>query len=912
MTEEKTYRVAQVAKELNVGHEKIVEFLNKKGFNIKNDPNAKISAHQYELCVEEFIADKIFRDKLISKIKEHFHSPEKEDKTKSKKTKETPLIQEDEKIKPKEKIEIKVKTPKITILGHIDESEKKSIKKETQIQTETKIESTPSEINDKQNKEIDTNLINIEEPKKEDITINGPVVLGKIDLKPEYHKTKEPKKVETYKTKEETQIFKTQKDTKTVEKEEEPKTPEKVEYKPPQKKAEKVFTTKSDSFKKYFIPKKIKPKKHLKKIKQEKVTNQQIQKPTISEKEIEKTITQVKASEKKEMSTYIYRREKREEKKEKYLAELELLEKEKKKIKVSEFVTVSEFASMINVPVNEIIKEFMSLGLPISINQRLDSSYLSLIAEKYGYEIVLIDALEEELAEELEEDKPEDLKPRPPIVTVMGHVDHGKTKLLDYIRNTNVVAGEAGGITQHIGAYSVELPDGRKITFIDTPGHEAFTAMRARGAQVTDIAVIVIAADDGIMPQTIEAINHAQAAGVRMIFAINKIDKPEANPEKVKEQLANLNILVEDWGGNYQCQEISAKLGTNVDKLLEKILFEAELLDLKANPNKRAFGYVLESSLDKGKGYVASLLVKEGTLKIGDIILAGTYYGRVRSMFNERGQKVTQAPPSTPVQVLGLDGAPQAGVKFIVLKEEQKAKEIANKRKQILREQSFKTKKLITLDEISKRLKTGYKELNVIIKGDVDGSVEAISDSLLKLSTDEVKVNVIHKAVGQISESDIMLAVASNAIVVGFQVRPSVEARKLAEQEHVEVRLYSIIYDILDDFKKAIEGMLSPIIKEEITGSAEIKQIFKISKVGNVGGCVVIDGKIQANSNVRLIRNGVVVYTGKIKNLKRFKDDVKEVIQGQECGILLENYQDIKVGDIIEAYTEIETKKKLT
>ncbi|HOK52482.1 MAG TPA: translation initiation factor IF-2, partial [Bacteroidales bacterium] len=552
-----------------------------------------------------------------------------------------------------------------------------------------------------------------------------------------------------------------------------------------------------------------------------------------------------------------------------------------------------------------------SIGLFVSINQRLDAETITLLAEEYNYKVEFVSA-ELQAAIEEEEDNPEDLQPRPPIVTVMGHVDHGKTKLLDFIRNTNVVAGEAGGITQHIGAYSVTLDDGRQITFLDTPGHEAFTAMRARGAKITDVAVIVVAADDGVKPQTKEAINHALAAGVPIVFAINKIDLPTANPDRVREELAQMNILVEEWGGKYQSQEISAKTGLNVDKLLEKVLLEAELLDLKANPNRRAKGTVIESSLDKGRGYVATVLVSTGTLRVGDLVLAGTSWGKVKAMFNERNKCIDAAGPSTPVLILGLNGAPQAGDEFHVLTDEKEAKEIALKREQLQREQELRTRKHITLDEIGRRIAIGnFKELNIIVKGDVDGSVEALSDSLIKLSTEEIQVNIIHKAVGQISESDVLLAAASNAIIIGFQVRPSMNARKLAEKEQIEIRLYSIIYDAIEDLKDAMEGMLSPIIKEEIVATLEVLEIFKISKVGTVAGCMCREGKIQRNSKVRVIRDGIVVYSGELGSLKRFKDDVKEVVAGQDCGLTIENFNDIKVGDVIEAYVETEVKKKL-
>lgn len=610
-----------------------------------------------------------------------------------------------------------------------------------------------------------------------------------------------------------------------------------------------------------------------------------------------------------------YRKEKREQAAAKSQEEMAQEIAEKKVLKVTEFVTVNDLATLMNnTPVNEVIKACMDLGLMVSINQRLDAEALVLVAEQFGYKVEFVTAdLTEEIKGSSEQaDREEDLVPRPPIITVMGHVDHGKTSLLDYIRKSNVIAGEAGGITQHIGAYNVKLPDGRRITFLDTPGHEAFTAMRARGAQLTDLAIIIIAADDAVMPQTVEAINHAQAANVPMVFAINKIDKPGAQPERIYQQLAQMNILTEAWGGKYQCQEISAKKGLNVDKLLEKVLLETDLLDLKANPNKNGVGAVIESSLDKGRGYLATVLVQDGTLKTGDMVLSGSYYGRVKAMFNERGQKVKEAGPSTPVSILGLNGAPSAGDKFNVMSDEKEAKAIANKREQLLQIQGIKTQKHMTLEEIGRRIAIGnFKELNVIVKGDVDGSVEALSDSLIKLSTEQVRVNVIHKAVGAISESDVILAEASDAVIIGFQVRPSTDARKLADEQGIEIRLYSVIYDAINDVKDGIEGMLEPIKKEEITGTAEVKQTFKISKVGTIAGCLVRDGKIAKTAQCRLIRDGIVVYTGELASLKRGKDDVKEVSAGMECGIGIDKFNDLKVGDNIEAFVITEIKQTL-
>ena len=638
-----------------------------------------------------------------------------------------------------------------------------------------------------------------------------------------------------------------------------------------------------------------------------------IVRPEVSDEEVSKqvkdTLARLTAKGAKSKSSK-YRKDKREAVAERMNEEFEREEMERSTLKVTEFVTVSELATMMNVSPTEVIMACMNLGLMVSINQRLDAEALVVVAEEFGYKTEFVSVeIQEAIADETE-DKEEDLVPRPPIVTVMGHVDHGKTSLLDNIRKTNVIEGEAGGITQHIGAYSVVL-NGQKITFLDTPGHEAFTAMRARGAAVTDVAIIIVAADDSVMPQTIEAINHAQAAGVPMVFAINKIDKPNANPDHIKEQLSQMNYLVESWGGKYQDQEVSAKKGMNLDKLLEKVLLEAEMLDLKANPNKKAQGTVIESTLDKGRGYVSTILVQSGTLRVGDVILSGTYTGRVKAMFNENGKKVDEAGPSTPVQVLGLNGAPQAGDTFNVMDDDRSAREIANKREQLARMQGIMTQKHVTLDEIGRRIAIGsFKELNIIVKGDVDGSIEAMSGSLIKLSKETVQVNVIHAAVGQISESDVLLAAASNAIIVGFQVRPSASARRLAEKEEIEIRLYSIIYDAINDIKDAIEGMLEPVMKEEIICSVEVLEIFKITKVGTVAGCIVREGKLQRSTPIRVIRDGIVIYTGKLGSLKRFKDDVKEVTVGQDCGLNIESFNDIRVGDIVEGYEQVEVKRK--
>jgi len=636
--------------------------------------------------------------------------------------------------------------------------------------------------------------------------------------------------------------------------------------------------------------------------------------PEVNEEDVQKQIkdTLAKLTNKGTKSkTSKYRREKRDAVQAKLQVETEQAEQKKNVLQVTEFVSVNELATMMNVPATDVISTCMNLGLLVSINQRLDAETMALLADEFSYKVEFVSVdLVESIKEE--DDNPEDLEPRPPIVTVMGHVDHGKTKLLDVVRDANVVAGEAGGITQHIGAYGVKLEDGRRITFLDTPGHEAFTAMRARGAQITDVAIIVVAADDGVKPQTVEAINHAAAAGVPIVFAINKIDLPAANPEKIKEELAAMNYMVEDWGGKYQSQEISAKGNMNIEELLEKVLLEAELLDLQANPAKGARGTIIESTLDKGRGNIATILVESGTLRIGDVVLAGQYYGHVKAMFNERGKKIKEAGPSTPTLILGFNGAPQAGESFNVMGSDKEAKEIANKREQLQREQELRTTKHITLDEIGRRIAIGnFQELNVIVKGDVDGSIEALSDSLIKLSTEEIQVNIKHKAVGQISESDILLAAASNAIVIGFQVRPSLSARKLAEKEQIDIRLYSIIYDAIEEVKAAMEGMLSPEIREEITATLEVLEAFKITKVGTIAGCMVKEGKIRRTSKVRLIRDGIVIYSGELGSLKRFKDDAREVVTGLECGLNIENFNDIKVGDMVEAYEVTELKKTL-
>jgi translation initiation factor IF-2 len=725
--------------------------------------------------------------------------------------------------------------------------------------------------------------------------LNGPKVVGKINIENFLEKEKELER----KRKKEKEAFKAERKKKAANKKKRKRIKkEKVSIK------DKDKTQGRDRDKGKPFPKKKKTRSKAKDSREE-ITEEDVQ------KQIKNTLARMETK-KQKSKTAKYRRDKRDAVYKKKEEEKQKEEESKNILQVNEFASVNELASMMDKPVTEIIATCMNIGLNVSINQRLDAETMTLVADEFGYDVEFVSA--DDLLEDNEEveDAPEDLEPRAPIITVMGHVDHGKTKLLDYIRHTNVVAGEAGKITQHVGAYSVELDNGKIISFLDTPGHEAFTAMRARGAQVTDLAIIVIAADDGVMPQTVEAINHASAAGVPMVFAINKVDKPTVDPEKIKEILANMNYLVEDWGGKYQSQEISALKGTNVDELLEKVLLEAELLELKANPNCPAEGTIIESSLDKGRGYVSTMLVQRGTLKKGDIVLSGQCYGRVKAMFNERQKPIKETGPATPAVVLGLNGAPQAGDTFKVMESDSEAKNIAQKRQQLAREQSLRTQKHITLDEIGRRLALGnFQEINVVVKGDVDGSIEAMADSLIKLSTEELQVNVIHKAVGQITETDVMLASASNAVIIGFQVRPSVGARKLAEKEEIEIRLYSIIYDAINDMKDAMEGMLSPEIKEKITGTAEVKEVFKITKVGTVAGCKVVDGKIFRNNKARVIRDGIVVYTGELESLKRFKNDVKDVASGYECGLNVENFNDIKVGDVIESFEEVEVKQTL-
>lgn len=961
--DQKAIRLSKAAREFNVGIQTIIEFLHKKGFDISSDPNGKIPPEAYSLIVKEYSSDL-----SVKKDAEKLALKEKITLKKSLSIDDMDKGKEGEPVEPDEEFLItdisgakkhldlhpEARKPEIRPAGKIDLTPPaKTVKSETEAPAAREAVAEPAE----PVAHTADQVSEVIEPKK-------PKVVGKVDLeklsgKPEKVSRKGAVKAAPEKEAErheEEVAEKISNEPEVKEKAEEVKAPAepketeifrpvineklaapkvitKIELVPEVRKAREPGEAKQkreDHKKRERIKPRQREKVAFENIPGETVEQKKEKKPVprdhrpdrkksfralrpeVDREDVVKNIRDVNLLMSKSKSKVArYRRDKRDAISQRMKDETEKKELEKSVLKVTEFVSVNELATMMDVPVVDIISTCMSLGLIVSINQRLDAETMALVAEEFGFTVEFVSAELQEAVRE-EEDNAENLVPRPPIVTVMGHVDHGKTKLLDYIRNTNVVAGEAGGITQHIGAYSVTLDNGRTITFLDTPGHEAFTAMRARGAQITDIVIIVVAADDGVMPQTREAINHAHAAGVPIIFAINKIDKPTANPDKIREELANMNFLVEEWGGKYQSQEISAKSGTNIDLLLEKILLQAELLDLKANPNKRAIGTVIESSLDKGRGFVATMLVKAGTLRLGDVVLAGSCYGHVKAMYNERNQKVEEAGPSMPVLLLGLNGAPQAGDKFNVMDSDKEARDIATKRAQLQREQDLRTQKHITLDEIGRRIAIGnFQELNIIVKGDVDGSVEALSDSLIKLSTEEIQVNIIHKAVGQISESDILLAAASNAVVVGFQVRPSLSARKLAEKEGIDIRLYSIIYDAIEEIRAAMEGMLSPEIREEITGTLEVRETFKIGKVGTVAGCFVRDGKLTRNTKVRVIRDGIVIYTGELGSLKRFKDDVKEVTSGYECGLNITDFNDIKTGDVIEGYQTVQVKKTL-
>ena len=927
-------RLSKIARQFNIGLGTLIDFLNGKGANItSSDPNAKISDEFMPAVEAKFggdLAAKQDSEKVATKLKEMIDVSKKK-----------PSSEEDEAEK-----EVIIKTTSIAATQEKPAVAQKPVEAPVlEKQPEPVVEETPASVavapvEAPAEKVVETPVV-ASAPVEEEIAPSAPE-------KPVEEKPAEPEAPETQETVAESPAAEPVKPAEEQPVRKEPREAViEVEKLAGPKVMGKVDLSKFETPKKKGKRERIKPGQSQKvDVTKINASNNQSKggngggkngggkgrnrgkdrfRPAMTEaeteemqKEIQKQIkeTYARMNEGKGKNNFgaKHRKEKREAAADRLQEEIQQQELDKKVLKVTEFVTVNDLATLMNnTPVTKVIAACMSLGLMVSINQRLDAETLVLVAEEFGYEVEFVTAnLTEEINSEEETDKPEDLVPRPPVITVMGHVDHGKTSLLDYIRKANVIAGEAGGITQHIGAYNVKLPSGRRITFLDTPGHEAFTAMRARGAKMTDLAIIIIAADDAIMPQTVEAISHAQAAGVPMVFAINKIDKPGANPDKIREQLSNMNILVEDWGGKYQCQEISAKKGINVDLLLDKVLLEADMLDLKANPNRRATGAVIESSLDKGRGYLATVLVQNGTMRVGDVMLSGCYTGRVKAMFNERGQKVDEAGPSTPVSVLGLNGAPTAGETFNIMADEREAKEIANKREQLIRIQGIKTQKHMTLEEIGRRIAIGnFKELNVIVKGDVDGSVEALSDSLIKLSTEEVRVNVIHKAVGAISESDVLLAAASDAVIIGFQVRPSTGARKLAEKEEIEIRLYSVIYDAINEVKDGIEGMLAPEEKEEITATAEVLETFKISKVGTIAGAIVREGKLQRTSKIRVIRDGIVVYTGELGSLKRFKDDVKEVVSGQDCGLNILNYNDIKVGDIVEAYQVVEVKRTL-
>jgi translation initiation factor IF-2 len=887
----KPIRLGKAAGELNVGIPTLIEFLQSKGIKIDTNPNTRLEPEHFDLLCQEFAADQNLKEQSKSASRRE----RRESISINDKPEETPIVEIDEEeddvtinieeikqqvytgtaneVSPKSsKSSDDSNDIKVQVVGKIDLSsinQKTRPDKKKPEPVEPEIKKVEEKIEEKApEKETEPEIETIRFERQ---VLSGPTVLGKIDLPVEKPKTPSasPSSDDAQSKRKRKRIKKVEINTGST------------ATKPGQGK---------------FSP------------------GQKFEKKEISEQDIQKEIKETLArlsNQGGKSKASKNRRSKRDLVAQRRQEELEQAELEEKILKLTEFVTVSELASMMNVQPTQVISVCMSLGIFASINQRLDAETIQIVADEFGYETQFVSAEVQE-AIQVVEDKEEDLVDRPPIITVMGHVDHGKTSLLDKIRNANVTEGEAGGITQHIGAYSVTLKDGRKMTFLDTPGHEAFTAMRARGAQVTDVAIIIVAADDDVMPQTKEAISHAQAANVPMIFAINKIDKPGANADKIREQLSAMNILVEEWGGKYQCQEISAKQNLNIDLLLDKVLLEAELLNLRANPNKNAVGTVIESSLDKGKGYVTNMLVEAGTMRVGDVILVGRYYGRVRAMHDEHGKNLKEAGPAQPVSVLGISGAPSAGDKFHVLDDEKEAKSIAQKREQLYREQGLRTTKHITLDEIGRRLAIGdFKELNIIVKGDVDGSIEALSDALLNLSTPEIQINIIHKGVGAISEADVNLASASDAIIIGFQVRPSLSARKLAENEQIDIRLYSVIYKAIEEIKAAMEGMLSPDIEEKIIGSAEIRETFDISKVGTIAGCYVLDGLIKRTSKIRVIRDGIVVHTGVLGSLKRFKDDVKEVKNNYECGLNIDKFDDIHVGDIVEAFEEVEVARKL-
>ena len=929
-------RLSKLTKQFSIGLARLVDFLNEKGANVEMNPNAKISDEFLPAIEAKFGEDlKLKKDseKVTIKLKEIIEMgskkkssqeeelPEKEVVIKSNALNTEPVKIEPE-VKPEpvkeEVVPVEVKPepvkeeaapepvaagPKVVAKIDLSQFEKKPVKKEEEKPAPAPVVEEPAPAPApavEPQPEVQEEKPQPREVKIEVEKLAGPKVVDKIDLS-QFDSKKKKKKRERIDKSAGQKVDVT-----------------KIEATNGGKKDKNNKNNNAQQQNNNNQGKKDNNKKNRRdrggdKFKPAMTEAEQEEMQREIQKQIKETYARMNEGKKNNFGAK-HRKDKREAASQRMQEEMEMQQLEQKVLKVTEFVTVNDLATLMNnTPVTKVIGACMSLGMMVSINQRLDAETLVLVAEEFGYEVEFVTAnLTDAIAQGQTEDSEEDLLPRPPVITVMGHVDHGKTSLLDHIRSANVIAGEAGGITQHIGAYHVELPDGQAITFLDTPGHEAFTAMRARGAKMTDVAIIIVAADDCIMPQTVEAINHAQAAGVPMIFAINKIDKDGANPDKIREQLSQMNILVEDWGGKYQCQEISAKKGINVDLLLEKVLLESEMLELKANPNKMASGAIIESSLDKGRGYLATILVQNGTLRVGDVMLSGCYTGKVKAMFNERGQKVTEAGPSTPVSVLGLNGAPTAGETFVVMADEKEAKDIANKREQLIRIQGIKTQKHMTLEEIGRRIAIGnFKELNVIVKGDVDGSVEALSDSIIKLSTEEVRVNVIHKAVGAISESDILLAAASDAIIIGFQVRPMPSARKLAEKEEIEIRLYSVIYDCINELKSGIEGMLEPEQKEVVTATAEVQETFKISKVGTIAGCIVREGKLTRTAKVRVIRDGIVVYTGELGSLKRFKDDVKEVHMGMDCGLNINGYNDVKVGDVVEAYTIEEIKRTL-
>ena len=950
MSDAKTMRLSKVAKEFNLSLGKITEFLATKGRSVENNPNAKIGDEEYSLLSKEFSGDKSAKEEAqhvglsLNKLK-----------------RESIVVEDLKSIKAKELEELREKEKLEAEAAKIAQEKRKL--EEAKLQAEKFAELV---------KPIEQSSVT----EDSNTTIAGPKVLGKMDLSALNQKTKPDKKSkkekeDEKKSEEKTSKTKGEKKNEDVElptpiesspiveatiivesteseeqkevfhetvyqKLEGPKIMGKIEL-PVNKEIKKsngpAAGANIDKKKRKRIRKGGMSAEEIKKVgtEQAQIAKEKAKekygdprarknvpreaRPALTDVEIQAQIKETLArlsSKGSKSKTSKYRRDKRDEVRDKMAEKQELSDLEKKTLQVTEFVSANQLAQMMDVSVTQIISTCMSLGLFVSINQRLDAETLAIVAEEFGFKTEFVSVEVQEAIEEQDAENPEDLVERPPIVTIMGHVDHGKTSLLDHIRKSNVIAGEAGGITQHIGSYNVKMESGKSITFLDTPGHEAFTAMRARGAKVTDVVIIVVAADDSVMPQTKEAINHAQAAGVPMIIAINKIDKPGANPDKIREALSAMNILVEEWGGKVQCQEISAKMGKNIDLLLEKVVLEAELLDLKANPKAKASGSVIEAKLDKGRGHVVDIIVQKGTMRIGDIVVAGCYSGRVKAMTNELGLNVKEAGPSMPVQLLGLNGAPTAGDKFNVMSDEREARELANKRLQLQREQGIRTQKHITLDEIGRRLAIGdFKELNVIVKGDVDGSIEALSDSLLKLSTEKIQVNIIHKSVGAISETDVMLASASNAIIVGFQVRPSVTARKLAETEEIDIRLYSIIYDAINEVKAAMEGMLAPEFEEKIVCNIVIREVFNITKVGTIAGCYVLDGKVMRNTKIRVIRDGIVVFTGGLGSLKRFKDDVKEVTTNYECGLNIDGYNDIKVDDIIEGYDMVEIKAKL-